>query len=307
MKRLRGEKSCTGSRDNASMLKHKPAEIKSRINRLIDLTIECKASARTKDCRVLSPKTNREISSCLEGVTNRIITHRRTVAEIRKMHLQRSPLVCEMSRLSEDKQLFDPAPICQNDSRYPIEQMKHLRSSGRLSGRDITVHAVRPSRIWKRNRRHFELLHQEEKDFFSVYNQPGKPLKLIHHAWHGAPSKNIKGILECGFLSAPQARVGRVYGHGIYLATEDHADYSMRDRFSAPDTAGFKYILLCEVLPGTVEASTRNQTHPTSNEVHSGVDQLPAPSMHVFFTYDMNVRISPKYVVCIHPCNLWSK
>jgi len=35
--------------------------------------------------------------------------------------------------------------------------------------------------------------------------------------------------------------------------------------------------------------------------MHSGVDRLPSPSMHIIYTHDMNVRISPKFVVCIHP------
>ena len=75
----------------------------------------------------------------------------------------------------------------------------------------------------------------------------------------------------------------------------------MNATYSQPDTSGFQFMLLCEVLPGTVEASTSQQIRPSSISVHSGVDQLPGASMHVFYTFDMNVRISPKYLVIIHP------
>lgn len=222
-------------------------------------------------------------------------TAEKKLAEIRQLSLQRSPLVSEMRRLPQSEQLFDPVPIPPSDARFPIEQIKHLKFGG------LTVHEVRPTRMWKRNRSHFDLLLQEEKEVFSESKKTGSTPKLVHSAWHGAPAKNIRGILECGFLSVPTARVGRVYGHGIYLSTETHARYTRSDRFSVPDSAGFKYILLCEVLPGSVEVSERGQTHPTSQIRHSGVDRLPSASMHIFYTYDMNVRISPKFVVCIHP------
>ena len=219
----------------------------------------------------------------------------RKFLEIRRLQLQESSLVNEMRRLPVNEQLFDPVPISPSDSRFPMEQVKHLGSGG------LTVHEIRQTRRWKRTRSHFDLLLKEENDLFSMYKQNDTPLHLIHYGWHGAPAESIKGILECGFLSVPTARVGRCYGHGIYLATESNAQYSKRDRFSVPDAAGFKYLLLCEMLPGTVEVSTSGQIHPSSHLAHSGVDRMPDPQMHVFFTNDMNVRICPKFVVCILP------
>jgi len=223
-------------------------------------------------------------------------TAERKLAELRQVTLERSPLVSEMKRLPQSQQLFDPVPIPPSDARFPIEQIKHLKFGG------ITVHEVRPTRMWKRNRSHFDLLLQEERRVFSPASKnPDNTPKLVHFGWHGAPAQSIRGILECGFLSVPTARVGRIHGHGIYLSTETHARYTRSDRFSVPDSAGFKYILLCEVLPGSVEVSERGQTHPSSKIRHSGVDRLPNASMHIFYTYDMNVRISPKFLICIHP------
>ena len=223
-------------------------------------------------------------------------TAEKKLAELRLVSLRRSPLVSEMRRMPQSEQLFDPTPILPSDVRFPIDQIKHLKFGG------LTVHEVRPTCMWVRNRSHFDmLLREERKQFFSASPKSDKAPKLMHFAWHGAPAESIRGILECGFLSSPIARVGRIHGHGIYLSTESHACYTMSDRFSVPDSAGFKYILLCEVLPGSVEVSERGQTHPTSQIRHSGVDRLPNASMHIFYTYDMNVRISPKFVVCIHP------
>lgn len=219
----------------------------------------------------------------------------RKLIEIRKLQLQRSKLVSDMRKLPKERQLFDPEPIPPSDPRFPMEQIKHLRHGG------LTVHAILQTRTWKRNRSHFDLLHDEERDFFSEYDRPGRKVKLVHFAWHGAPAQNVKGILERGFLSVPTARVGRCYGHGIYLSTEVFARYSKKDRYSVPDCDGFKYMLLCEVLPGTVEISKKDQSHPSTHLAHSGVDKMPNASMHIFYTYDMNVRISPRFMVCIHP------
>lgn len=219
----------------------------------------------------------------------------RKLIEIRKLTLQRSKLVSDMRKLPMERQLFDPEPIPPSDSRFPTEQIKHLRHGG------LTVHAIQQTRVWRRNRTHFDLLHDEERNFFAQYDRPDQKLKLVHFAWHGAPAPNVKGILERGFLSVPSARVGRCYGHGIYLSTESFARCSEKDRYSVPDNDGFKYMLLCEVLPGTVEISKRDQSHPSTHYTHSGVDKIPNASMHIFYTYDMNVRISPKFLVCIHP------
>lgn len=219
----------------------------------------------------------------------------RKIAEIRQLHVKQSPLVAEMTRLAEDKQLFDPAPIPEDDSRFPIGQVRQLGRGG------LTVHAVRPTRIWQRNRTYFDMLYAEEQKLYASHSTSKGLPQIKHFAWHGAPAHCIRGILECGFLVGPKPRVGNYYGHGVYLATETNARYSLNDRYSVPDVGGFKYLLLCEVLPGTAEISSSGQMRPTKMYVHSGVDKLPGASMHVFYTYDMNVRISPKFVVCIHP------
>jgi len=220
---------------------------------------------------------------------------RRKLAQIRWLQLSRCKFVQDMRTLPQKQRLFNPDPIPEEDKRFPIEQVRHLERGG------ITVHEILPSVTWSRNRRYFNMLHEEEKQLYAGHGTSTNPAKIKHFAWHGAPAECIRGILEYGFLVGPAPRVGNRYGHGVYLSTEGYGRYSMNPTYSQPDVSGFRFMLLCEVLPGTVEASTSQQTRPSGLNVHSGVDQLPGASMHVFYTYDMNVRISPKYLVVIHP------
>lgn len=211
------------------------------------------------------------------------------------LQLSRCKFVQDMRMLAPEGRLFNPDPIPEEDPRFPIQQVRHLENVG------ITVHEISPTFTWSRNRRYFELLYDEEKRLYAAHATNAGPAKIKHFAWHGAPADCIRGILEYGFLVGPSPRVGNRYGHGVYLSTENYGRYSMNPTYSQRDGTGFRFMLLCEVLPGTVEASTEKQTRPSSLSVHSGVDQLPGASMHVFYTFDMNVRISPKYLVIVHP------
>ena len=222
---------------------------------------------------------------------------RRMLARIRFLHVRLSRFVQNMAQKPVHEQLFDPTPMSHGDPAFPSEQIKFLQRPG------VTVHAVRPTYLWRRHRAYFDLLLTEEQKLYSHSTDTtglGVP-KLKHFAWHGAPVRCIRGILEVGFLVTPTPRVGNMFGHGVYLATEQNARYSLSDQYSKPDGQGFKYLLLCEVLPGTVEVSKRGQFRPVNASAHSGVDQLPDASMHIFYSNDMNVRISPKFMVCVHP------
>lgn len=214
---------------------------------------------------------------------------------IRALQLSRCQFIQDMRSLPQESRLFNPEPISEEDKRFPMAQVKHLGRGG------ITVHDILPSATWARNRRYFDLLYNEENALYAAHSTTDGPAKIKHFAWHGAPAECIRGILEYGFLVGPTPRVGNRYGHGIYLSTETYGRYSMNHVYSQPDLAGFKFLLLCEVLPGTVEASTSGQTRPSNLSLHSGVDKLPGATMHVFYTFDMNVRICPKYLVVVHP------
>ena len=231
----------------------------------------------------------------MQGATSCGPVARRMLARIRFMHVRLSRFVQNMAQKPVHEQLFDPTPMSHSDPAFPIEQIKFLQRPG------VTVHAVRPTRLWRRHRTYFDLLLAEEQKLYNHNTDTGVVPKLKHFAWHGAPVRCIRGILDVGFLVTPTPRVGNMFGHGVYLATEQNARYSLSDQYSKPDGQGFKYLLLCEVLPGTVEVSKRGQFRPADASAHSGVDQLPDASMHIFYSNDMNVRISPKFMVCVHP------
>jgi len=140
------------------------------------------------------------------------------LAKIRQLNLQRSPLVSEISRLPECQQVFDPVPISPCDDRFPIEQIKHLNFGG------LTVHEVRPTRMWKRNRSHFDLLLEEEKEFFSAYKQPNKTSSLC--IGHGmAPlqkaSREFWSAVSCPYR-APEWAASMVMVY-IFLPNNTHS------------------------------------------------------------------------------------
>lgn len=222
---------------------------------------------------------------------------RRALRRIKTLQVTDCPLVQQMRRLPPNRRLFEIMPIEETAPDFPAAQIQ------KLGRRRVLVHRVLPSTIWKRNHAGFDRLMREEKQFYKAYkSSDGKPTPVKHFAWHGAPAHNIKGILECGFLISQTPRVGNLFGHGVYLATEGCGQRSLNPVYSQFDSAGYQYLLLCEVLPGTVEPSARGQVRPSDLDcVHSGVDRLPSPSMHVFWSYDMNTRIRPKYLVCVPP------
>lgn len=190
--------------------------------------------------------------------------------------------------------LIDSEPVKPGNPKYPAEQLKYLGVN-----LDVVVYPVKQTTITKRHSDSFYDLLKEEKKLYLAHGQDGKPPKLKHFAWHGAPVRNIIGILQTGFLITPGLGLnGKVYGHGIYLATEPYGRGCLSPKYSAPDSNGWQYMLLCEILPGTVEPSKRGQVRPTNlHTVHSGVDSLPNPYLHVIWSYDMNSRIRPMYLV----------
>ena len=214
--------------------------------------------------------------------------------DIDALILNRCPLLLQTVSPPIETLPMDPAA-----KDYPLAQIRNLKCPSRV----MVFRTVQTSAICKRHSAHFDNLLAEEQKFYAhSLDAKGNPPKTKNFGWHGAPLENIRGILQCGFLIASTPRVGNIFGHGVYLATEENGALSLNPLYSQPDANGIKYLLLCEILPGTVEPSVKGQVRPTSFETaHSGVDRLPDPRMHIFWSYDMNARIRPKYVVMLLP------
>ncbi|KAL0705060.1 hypothetical protein Bca4012_071485 [Brassica carinata] len=66
-----------------------------------------------------------------------------------------------------------------------------------------------------------------------------------------------------------------------------------------PDGEGVRHLILCRVLLGKPEqiASGSKQSHPSSSEFDSGVDDLQNPSKYVVWSSNMNSYILPSYIL----------
>jgi poly [ADP-ribose] polymerase 10/14/15 len=102
--------------------------------------------------------------------------------------------------------------------------------------------------------------------------------------WHGTEFANLGKICTSGFDRSFGA-VER-YGHGIYFARD--ANYSVRDRYSPPESNGVKYMILARVLVGEAiqgeQRFTTPQPKPPPRELEnyeSFVDDVNSPSIVV--------------------------
>lgn len=68
---------------------------------------------------------------------------------------------------------------------------------------------------------------------------------------------------------------------------------------SVVDEDGLRYLLLCRVILGKTELVQigSEQCHPSSEEFHSGVDNLAAPGKYIVWSTNMNTHILPEFVV----------
>lgn len=67
------------------------------------------------------------------------------------------------------------------------------------------------------------------------------------------------------------------------------------------DKDGVRYMLLCRVMLGKVEAvhPGSDQSHPSSTEFDSGVDNLKVPKRYIVWTSNMNTHILPEYIISL--------
>lgn len=75
------------------------------------------------------------------------------------------------------------------------------------------------------------------------------------------------------------------------------------------DENGEKHIILCKVILGKCEKidSGSRQSHPSSVEYDTGVDDLTSPKWYTVWYVNMNTHIVPECVVSYRPANVPGK
>ncbi|XP_048249286.1 protein mono-ADP-ribosyltransferase PARP14-like [Haliotis rufescens] len=117
--------------------------------------------------------------------------------------------------------------------------------------------------------------------------------------WHGTDCKAIPSININGFNRSYCGKHGAQYGNGVYFAKD--ASYSTQDRFYQPDSAGYKYIYLADVLTGEYTLGKKGMRVPPPLDpatpavlFDSVVDDIKKPEKFVIFN---DTQAYPKYLV----------
>ncbi|KAJ0257704.1 inactive poly [Hirschfeldia incana] len=120
----------------------------------------------------------------------------------------------------------------------------------------------------------------------------------VKYGWYaagGGSREEIERIVSYGFSS--REIDGDSGGVGVHLVP---SKYSLLAAEGAePDNEGLRHLLLCRVLLGKSEeiVSGSKQSHPSSSEFDSGVDDLQNPRKYVVWSSNMNSHVLPGYIV----------
>lgn len=127
----------------------------------------------------------------------------------------------------------------------------------------------------------------------------------LKYAWYGGSRDDIKKIITHGFGHFVGGDSNGEYGRGIYLSPDNSSIGSVES--SIADKDGLKHVLLCRVIMGNMEQVRvgSEQSHPSTEEFDSGVDNLISPNKYIIWSSHMNTHILPEYIISfrVHPCS----
>ncbi|KAI6682872.1 hypothetical protein NL676_028785 [Syzygium grande] len=137
---------------------------------------------------------------------------------------------------------------------------------------------------------------------FQVYSQAvqkkgGGETANVRHAWYTTSKEEVPKILSYGFGYSGKPENSGLYGCGVYFAP----DYCpLESVMSAPiDNDGLQHLLLCRVILGKSELVSQcsEQSHPSSEQYDSGVDNLSSPRRYIVWRNHVNTHVLPEFVV----------
>ncbi|XP_073031540.1 inactive poly [ADP-ribose] polymerase RCD1-like isoform X2 [Primulina eburnea] len=123
-------------------------------------------------------------------------------------------------------------------------------------------------------------------------------------AWYGTSAEGVESILMHGFGIPATASRSEGHGLGIHLSPVRSPQNSAL--LSKMDENSEKHIILCKVILGKcekIDAGSR-QSHPSSVEYDTGVDDLTSPKWYTVWYGNMNTHIVPECVVSYRTSNV---
>nr|XP_018625199.1 probable inactive poly [ADP-ribose] polymerase SRO5 [Nicotiana tomentosiformis] len=112
----------------------------------------------------------------------------------------------------------------------------------------------------------------------------------VKYAWFGASKDEIDSIFSHGFEHPIH---DGAYGHCICLSPDDYPLDCLQT--TIPDKDGLRHLLLCRVILGRTPGL--GQSHPTSEQFVTGVDNLHSPRKYIVWKSNMNAYVFPDFMI----------
>ncbi|XP_030457990.2 probable inactive poly [ADP-ribose] polymerase SRO5 [Syzygium oleosum] len=131
----------------------------------------------------------------------------------------------------------------------------------------------------------------------AVQEKGGGDTANVTRAWYATSKEELSKILCYGFGYSGKPENNGLYGCGIYFAPLNHPLESIKT--TPIDKDGLQHMLICLVILGKSELVRRGskQSHPSSEQYDSGVDNLSSPRRYIIWSTHLNTHVLPKYVV----------
>lgn len=208
---------------------------------------------------------------------------------------------CE-SGVSSDQSGTAPSPFVgsglmelrEGDKVHRLIKERFVSRLGTL-GEQVTVAAIRQNS-------YAGVAARARAQAFQVYSEAvqkkgGGDTANVRYAWYATSKEEVSKIVSYGFGHSGKPENNGLYGCGVYFAPDNHPLESVK---SAPiDEDGLRHLFLCRIILGKPELVSpgSEQSHPSSEQYDSGVDDLSSPRRYIVWSTHMNTHVLPEYLV----------
>ncbi|KAM4626889.1 protein mono-ADP-ribosyltransferase PARP14-like [Discoglossus pictus] len=183
-----------------------------------------------------------------------------------------------------DKDQVKTVLLNPGDPEYTDVQNKFAMSSLKI----IKIERIQNRTLW--------LNYQIKKQSMDTKNGNTNNEKQL---FHGTSPDTIKHVIQNGYNRSYAGKNAACYGNGTYFAV--NASYSASDVYSKPDTNGYKYMYLAQVLTGISCTGSQGMLAPLpkSNDdqtdlYDSATNNIANPVMYVIFN---DIQAYPEYLI----------
>ncbi|KAI9177978.1 hypothetical protein LWI28_021306 [Acer negundo] len=117
----------------------------------------------------------------------------------------------------------------------------------------------------------------------------------VRYAWLATSKVALSTIMMYGLGHCGTSMTRSAYGNGVHLTAAPDTSASFCD----VDENGVRHMIFCHVIMGNTEplCPGTKQSHPSTEDFDSGVDDLQNPKHFIVWNMNMNTHIFPEFVV----------